>query len=138
MSFATDIAAIPLTARQTDAKGFLPPIIRATGHLLFVLADAATEEGHRILTDDEALEELTHAKGHWDAITTNEAISTPTKTLITAFGKAVSSAITEFPDWDRNARITNLRDLGNRAAGISAALDRELVGLRDSDAGLSL
>jgi len=139
MTFATDLAKVPFTATQQNAVGFLPPLMRAAGHLLFVLADCAVAEGDtRPLTDDEVAGELKHAKEHWDAIVLDEALSAGTRETLGFIGKCITSANKEFGTWDRDAKIRNLRDLGNRIAGVTATLDRELVGLRGSDPGLTL
>lgn len=140
-SFATVLATIPFAPTQADAKGFLPPLVRALGHMTYVLADCAaaeTDATKRILDDPRALTELKHAAAHWKASNANDALTATTATAIANLGKALDAAIKEYPDWTNPDRIRNLRDLGNRAAAISAILDRELVGLKDSDAGFSL
>lgn len=139
MAFTDDLAALPIQSNTQDAKGFLPPILRAAGHLLFVLGNAADETIE--LTEEnetELLDELVHAKGHWDAITRNDAISTEATARLDAFGTAFTSAITEFGGWDRQAKLRNTRDLANRIVSFAAAMDRELVGLTDSSAGTVL
>lgn len=140
MTFATDLATLPYDAREQEAKGFLPPIARATGHLLFVLTDSAIDAagGTRVLQDEEALGELTHAQAHWRQITGTEVISAAAATHITNYGRAIDAAIAEFADWTADQRRDNLRDLANRGAGLMAALDRELVGLRNSDPGFAI
>ena len=138
MAFIDDLARLPVHTRQANATGFLPPFTRMAGHLLFVLADCATEEGHRVLTDDEALNELQHAKDHWAARRTDTPLSTATTEVLGHLDSALTSAIAEFAGWDRDTKIRNLRDLGNRVASLTAVLDRELIGFRDSDAGIAL
>ena len=139
MAFTDDLAALPIQSTTQEATGFLPPILRAAGHLLFILGQAADDE-IELTTENETelLDELTHAKGHWDAITRNEALSTEATTRLDAFGTAFTSAIAEFPTWDRPTKLRNSRDLANRIVSFAAALDRELVGLTNSSAGTAL
>jgi hypothetical protein len=138
MSFADDIARIPYNPRGTDAAGFLAPMFRTVGHLLMALNATADETLREHTNDEEILTELRDARTHWDAVNWNEALSTATATTVTAFGGALGSAAEEFPNWDEQTRIRNIRDLANRSAAIASVLDRELVGLRDSDPGYAL
>jgi hypothetical protein len=135
MTFATDIAAIPYAPTQAEPKGFLPPLARTLGHLMFTLEAIAAE---REIPEDELLGELTHARDHWNALDHGGSLSAPTATTITAISKALGSAVEEFGEWDKDQRVRNVRDLGNRVAGYTAALDRELLGLRGSDPGHQL
>lgn len=135
MTFATDIAAIPYAPSQAQPKGFLPPLARTLGHLMFTLEAIAAD---REIPEDELLNELTHAKDHWSTLDHGGSLSAPTATTIEAIGKALDSAVTEFPTWNKDQRVRNVRDLGNRVAGYTAALDRELLGLRGSDPGHQL
>jgi len=136
VTFATDIAALPFAPAQPEAVGLLPPIARTLGHLMFVLEHVAAERN--ALTEDELLAELTHARSHWDAINTNEALSFATTAELNKVGAAIRSAAREYGGWDRDNRIRNLRDLSNRIVGFTVALDRELVGSRVSDPGFNL
>jgi hypothetical protein len=136
MAFADDIARIPFTPRGTDAAGFLAPMFATIGHLMLVLE--ATAEETITLPDEELRGELEHASLHWNAINAGEALSTPAAGTIADFGAALQSANTEFDDWDEATRLRNIRDLANRSRALATILDRELVGLRDSDPGYTL
>lgn len=136
MSFADSIALLPFTARGTNAAGFLPPIFRAMGHLLLVVAITADPTDETPLT--ELGQELRDAKDHWDAINHNQALSAGMAQHLVSFGHALNDAEAEFSDWTPEVRTRNIRDLANRAAGLAALLDRELIGLRDSDPGYQL
>lgn len=138
MAFVDDIAAIPYNPRGTDAAGFLAPMFRTIGHLLMVLNITADEELRDQTDEGILLTELRDAAAHWNAINGGQALSTATGTTVGAFGLALDSAIAEFADWDENTRIRNIRDLANRTASLAAILDRELVGLPDSDPGYTL
>ena len=137
MTFATDIAKIPFAARGTNAAGFLPPIFRAATHILFAAA-AMADPREDLITDEEVLGELNTAKGLWDVIATTEALSTPTAQLVTDFGACLTSAHAEFTGWTTDQKHSNFRDLANRVAAITATLDRELIGIRDTDPGYQI
>lgn len=109
------------------------------GHLLFVTATmAGTTEWEQLLSEEDALNELKHAKGHWDVVLTTENLSVATTTALGNINKALASAIVEYPTWDRDQRANNLRDLINRIVAFSGTLDREAFGIRDSDPGQNL
>lgn len=136
MTFIEDLGRLPIAANTPEATGFLPPILRASGHLLFVLGQAADEE-IELTPENEAelLSELQHAKGHWDAINANDALSAAAVAHLGNFGTAIDSAIAEFGTWDRPTKLRNTRDLANRIVSYAATLDRELVGITNSSAG---
>jgi hypothetical protein len=141
MTFAEELTKIPYNPRIPEATGFLPPIARATGHVMLALAVVASEvEGaERLMSDDDLLVEVNAANGHWAVITTdNETLSTTAKTHIFTYGKALDAVAKEWTTWDHDTRIRNLRDLANRLAALTVLLDRELVGLTTSDAGFNL
>ena len=136
MTFAADIAAIPYDPTSPDATGFLAPVLRASGHLLFALA--AHSDPDTTLTDEEILGEIQHAKGHWDAIYHGQALSTAADIKVQAFGLALQSALNEFEGWDDATRSSNLRQLAHGIVGLGTLLDRELVGLTNSQPGYAL
>lgn len=138
MAFTDTIAQIPFTPSTTNGRGFLPPIVRAQGHVLYLLGNLADAENHPV-TDEEALSELRAAEEHFRARSNpEETISTGTRAFATLLNTALTEAITEYPGWTPENRLTNLRNLAHRVVAFSAVLDRELAGLTDSDAGSSL
>lgn len=136
MAFAEDIALIPFAPRGTNAAGFLPPMFRTIGHLMLVLE--ATAEETIELPDTELQGELDHAWEHWNAIPGDAPISAASRDLIRHYGTALVSARDEFTGWDHDQRIRHIRDLANRTVAVAAALDRELVGITDTDPGYTL
>lgn len=136
MAFADTIKTIPGHAKTGEAKGFLPPYMRMMGHMLHLLADAASETP--VITVDEAQTEIGHASSHWEALTGDEILSTAARDHVKSIGKALEEAIAEWPEWDGPTRTRNMRDLVNRAVGLAVPLDRELLGIPDSDAGFNL
>lgn len=137
MTFTEALAAVPLTTRGTDATGFLPPIVRAQGHLGLVLAVVADEDDAS-MTDEQLLDELQQARNHWSAIMVPEAVSSTARQSIENLGDLIDATNGEWAGWEREDRVKNLRDVANRVVAFTAALDRELVGLTDSDAGSQL
>jgi hypothetical protein len=136
MAFVDSIRALPFAGRTQMGGGFLAPMVRAMGHLLFLLGCIADEDTP--VTDEAAINELTHARDHWNARAISEAVSTPVRERAVTIGTAINEAIAEWAGWDQQARETNLRDLNHRILQYAADLDRELVGLRDSDPGTTL
>ena len=136
MAFADSIRSIPYAPRTQQASGFVPPMLRAMGHVLYLTGCLADE--NVTVTEEEALEELRHAGAHWDARAETEATSDTVNQRARTIGVAIGEAIAEYPEWDNDRRIQNLRDLSNRIMAYSAELDRELVGLTTSDPGSSL
>lgn len=136
MAFADTIKLMPVHARTAEAKGFLPPFLRAMGHMLYLLADTAADEPK--ITVDEAGLEITHAFQHLQNLAGTDVLSTAARDHLATLQQALTDATVEWGDWDAKTRTKNMRDLVNRAVAISVPLDRELLGLPDSDAGLQL
>jgi hypothetical protein len=136
MPFTDTIAELPFTPRTPTASGFLPPMVRGMNHIVYLIGCMADEKV--TVTPEEAIEELKHAQEHWNARTETQAVSTDSVTRATTIGRGIGEAITEFADWNEEQRITNLRNLTHRILQYTAELDRELVGIRDSDPGSSL
>jgi hypothetical protein len=136
MAFADTIRAIPYTPRTQTASGFLPPMLRAMGHILYLTGCLADE--NMTVSDEEAINELQSATQHWLNRTATTATSTAINERASVIGVAIDEAISEYTSWPEDQRTQNLRDLANRIVAFSCHLDRELVGLTTSDPGSSL
>lgn len=137
MPFSDTIRTIPFSPRTPLGGGFLPPILRAQGHVLYLLGCLADEQ--TTVGDADAIAELTQAKEHFDArVDASAAVSTATLGLASTISTALGEARDEYTGWAPDIRLQNLRDLANRVVAFSAALDRELVGLTGSDPGSTL
>lgn len=136
MAFADTIRTLPFAGRTANASGFLPPLLRAMGHILYLAACAA--DANITINAGEGEAELDHAREHWNARANTQAVSTAARDRATAIGTALTEARAEWPNWDRETRTNNLRDLAQRLVQYTADLDRELVGIRDSDPGTTL
>lgn len=134
--FSDTIRELPFTGRSEQGAGFLPPMVRAMGHLM-VLLEYVGDPEHEV-TEDEITAELSAALLHWNARTTTQNVSTVAADRAVTLGTALLQMEEEFRDWDENTRINNLRDLNHRILQYTADLDRELVGLPGSDPGTSL
>lgn len=136
MAFQDTILGLAFTGRSPDGQGFLPPRWRSFGHITHLLGmlneDAVT------VTPDDAIQELTEASRHWGAGQEPEAVSTATRDYAARLHTAIDEAILEYNGWTEEQRINNIRNLNQRIAQFTALLDRELVGLRDSDPGIAL
>lgn len=136
MAFSDTLQTLPFAARTANASGFLPPMVRAMGHVLYLTGCLADE--NVTVTDAEAHTELDHAVEHWNARAVTENVSTASADRSRAIGTLLQEARAEYAGWEPEARVNNLRDLSHRILQYSADLDRELVGLPGSDPGSSL
>lgn len=134
--FSDTLRELPFNGRSEQGSGFLPPMIRAMGHLM-VLLEYVGDPAHEV-TDEEIENELNAAEQHWAARALTENISTTASDRAALINTAIHDARGEFSGWDENTRIANLRDLTHRVVQFTADLDRELVGLAGSDPGTSL
>lgn len=141
--FIATLTSIPYVPRQVMARGIVAPILRATGHLLFVYAVLSLpEDSQTILTEEEQINELLHAKEHTDisTLTDLQTLSTAVQGQIATFSEGVHVLHAEYPAWTRDERQAALLAITNRAAGLGVVLDRELAGVPAdrSDPGSSL
>lgn len=136
MAFADTIRAMPYVARTPQSSGFLPPLIRGMNHIINLLTCLADDQ--ITVTDEEAIAELTAAREHFNGRTATPAVSTAAVERANALTTALNEAIAEYPGWNADQRIGNLRDFVHRVLQYCADLDRELVGLRTSDPGTTL
>lgn len=136
MSFAETIQTIPFNPRQPQATGILAPFNRASGHVLYLLGCLADDT--QTVAEEDALAELNHAQEHLDARQRTANLSAQAEAHLTALNTATAQLREEFTNWDDETKIRNTRDLAQRFIGISAFLDRELVGLPGSDPGSTL
>lgn len=136
MAFTDTIATIPFAPTQQAATGFLPPLVRGMGHVLYLLGCEADEAV--TVTPEQATAELTAAREHWNARSETNNVSSLARERSTTLGLAISEALNEYTGWTPDQRTSNLRDLSNRIVAYTAELDRELIGLTGSDAGSSL
>lgn len=134
--FRTTVHAIPFSPTTENGAGFLPPIIRALGHILYILGCLAAEDV--TVAEADAVTEITHAKGHWDARVVPASVSTAAATRGIAISELFTLAQDGFTRWPEDHRVDNLRELANRIVDYTAFLDRELTGVTGSDAGRML
>jgi len=135
--------------KTSEGKGFLPPFLRALTHVTYALGisedelpkiknGSATEDKKIKETMAKVKDELTAAYSHFEKVEVTDAFSSEAQTQLITYKKVLNAAMAEFEDWDRDTKITNLTSLVHKLVGISAMLDRELIGLRDSDPGSNL
>ena len=148
--FTEFLSNIPYRPREQTAKGVLAPLVRSMGHILYLVAVLAHEQNtpegtayFEILSDEEKRNELIHAAAHLDAAALARdatVLSSRAKTNLLSYAVAVNYARDGYTEWSPEERLLLYRNLANRAAGLAAMLDRELIGLSAdrSDAGTSL
>lgn len=148
-TFANTITGIPYNPRSEFATGFITPIMRAIGHILYAAAAAAAtqpaEEGaalpQPVISEIEIERELQEAynhlsPAHFPFTTANTSLAA--QNLIETFVSAIRLATLEYSGWTSAERIYNLKALANAAAGIAVFLDYELLGISGSNPGSSL
>lgn len=136
MPFVETINRIPFAPRTAQGAGFLPPIVRAQGHILYLLgclAEDSIEVGV-----PHALGELAHAREHWHERERTQNISDRASEEADTLELAIAECAQEYEEWTDETRLTNIRSLANRVVQYAANLDRELVGLTSSDPGSTL
>jgi hypothetical protein len=144
-TFNEFIAPIPYRPAREYATGVLAPLLRSMGHILYltaILAQETNNEGEIKMPEEEKQNELNHAAAHLDATplaNDTGTFSTNAKANILTYATAVAHARDSFHNWTPQDRLICLRNLANRAAGLAASLDRELIGLtpENSDPGTS-
>jgi len=143
-SFATLSEEIVYNPKTSEGKGFLPPLLRTLVHLGYALGiaddalpkDAADKKNAEVIKLIK--EEITGAISHCEKVEISTNFSKIAQDQLKAFLGALKALNAEFEGWDRDAKVNNIQTLFNKSFGISAMLDRELIGLRDSDPGSNL
>lgn len=137
MGFSEEIAALPFSPSTEHGRGFFPPFMRAGGHLLYLLG-RLTDTPTRRPTDNQIRQELDSLKLHFQNFVVPEHMSAQARTNVEAYQRAFNALDTEIEGWDMEAKVANILMLSNRLMQLMAFLDREALGLRDSDAGQEL
>jgi hypothetical protein len=136
-TFEEALAELPFTPTTDSGRGFLPVFQRAVGHFLYVLG-RLTDTPTRRPTDNQIREEIDSIKLHFTDLIIPDYMSTRSKTYIENFQNAFNILDAEIESWDAETRVNNLRSLDNRAIQLMAFLDREVLGIDNSDPGQSL
>lgn len=137
MAFADTISGIPFTPSTSNGRGFLPPLVRLEGHLLYLLG-RLTDTPTRRPTDNQIREEFDSIRPHLESFSLPVYFTQATKDRVNNFLTAFNEMDAEIGDWDYDTKIANLRMLANRGVDLLPVLDREVLGIRDSDAGQAL
>lgn len=141
-TFGDVINAIPFEPRSEEGTGFLPPVIRAMGHILHCVALATPRTAVERINA-----EISAAMGHWNNATLPEGLSSITRQQFESLTEAINMANAQIGDWITHngncadgcdCRIARLRNLSNRVISFSSRLDRELMGIRETDPGAQL
>lgn len=135
--FAEIVAELPFTPTTEQGKGFLAPLLRTSGHLLYLAAQMGEEENRRP-TAAQKKEEIEAALAHWAGVEINDSFSKGAKEYMEKISSALRATQTEHPNWTAEASVENFKLLANRIAQLFSTLDREVLGIRESDAGFSL
>lgn len=132
-------------AAQEQARGFLTPIMRAMGHLLYALAGSTATPP--VLTAEEVHNEVIAAQTHLaSGIFTALPLAEHPISILSASASFHLSLIVEktgeitvnWPQLPEADRPRFLLTLINAYAGYTALLDRELAGIYYADPGSTL
>lgn len=135
------------TPKTAEGKGFLPPLMRALTHITYALGlsddDLPKTKAEKNYDAIEKMikEEIDEAIKHFDKVEipdSTDIFSSIATDQVKTYHKALKALSAEFSDWDKDTKVNNLTSLVHKLMGICAMLDRELVGLRDSDPGSNL
>lgn len=127
---------LPYSPQTPNGRGFLPPFLRAVGHLLYGLG-RVTDSKEKDKFDFLKVE-IKDAVEHFSSLEVNSAFSVKAKENLVGLTEALEAYQREYEGWAEEERLSNMRNLVNKALGIASALDRELIGIRNSDPGSAL
>lgn len=136
-TFEEAVSLLPFSPSTENGKGYLPPLMRGIGHLLY-LAGRISDTPTRRPTDNQIREELDSIKRHFEGFSVPDYFSAQGKLHSSNFMEAFNALDAEIIEWDVDSRVSHLAQLNNRALQLMAFLDREILGIRDSDAGQAL
>ncbi len=136
-TFDEAIVQLPYNPVTESGRGFLPPFSRAVGHILYLLGRLSDTPTRRP-TDNQIRQEIDSIKVHFGGFFVPDYLSEQAKTHVMNWRIAFDALDTEIAGWDGDTRIANLQKLQNRTIQLFAFLDREVLGLRDSDPGQEL
>lgn len=137
MTFEDIAATLPFTPSTEQGRGFLPPMTRAIGHLLYLLGRISDTPTRRP-TDNQITEEISAIQLHFTEFTVPDFMTENTTSYVNNFKALLDSTAENLVSWDEDTRKSNLTILNNRAIEVMKHLDREILGITDSDAGQNL
>jgi hypothetical protein len=135
--FSEILTSLPFTPATTQGRGFFGPLNRTTGHFLYLLGRTSDTISRRP-TDNQITEELNALSEHLSEFVVPDYMSQRAKDYVATFLEGVQNIRDNFLSWDEETRINNLRSFCNRISQIHVFLDREVLGIPNSDAGQSL
>jgi len=134
-SFEDILAKFSYTPASEEGAGFLPVIGRSSGHLLYLVG---RYEDKTKPTTSKAKEEIEGALGHWSNLVVEDYFSTKAKTEIGIIDTLLRRAQTDIESWTNEEVSLRVQSITNRMIQLLANLDREVLGIRGSDAGFNL
>jgi hypothetical protein len=111
-------------------------MIRGMSHVIYLVG--VLDDEVSTVAEAEAVTELQHALEHWHAREHTTYISDAAAAQADTLELALTQALNEYASWSVDLRVGHLRNLVQRYFQFLANLDRELVGLTNSDPGSSL
>lgn len=130
------LGRMSFSATTANGRGFLPPFVRGIGHLLYLMGRISDSRA-RNQTFIET--ELQATRNHWASIhRPHTAMSESSVRAFDGLADLLDLLIANIASFEDEDKIEAIRGLVNRALFFTATLDRELIGLRDSDAGYDI
>lgn len=135
-TFESITSTIPVFNTTEHGKGFLPPFFKAAGHLLY-LAGRQAESATRKPNDVDIQDELESCLKHLDNVNV-EGVTPRVAEAVFTIRAMVEHTQKEYRLWEAKERDKNFIKMAHIASLVMPVLDRELLGYRDSDAGILL
>ena len=128
---------IPYTPRTDYGSGFLPPLVRAFTHSLFIIG---ANHNDWPMTNEQAVHEITELRRHLQGLhTIDDLLSAQTKEYLNVWKKHTDDLYAELDEGFKadpdNATIAQYKPIiktyAEQTFGLLSALDKELAGLSD-------
>lgn len=129
------VARFPYNPVTDNGRGFLAPFARVLGHVLYLAGRYDDKNGP---TPEKARDELTGALSHWNNMTTELGFSEKAQEEVRLIGQILEHAAAQIDSWSKDDGLKNTQKIANRLAQFAANLDREVLGIPNSDAGYIL
>lgn len=131
------INGLAFSPSTEQGRGFMAPIMRTAGHILNLVISVGEDTWD--ISEDDIRQDIVDTKAHWDTIDTGDIhFSTAANEYRDGITNSFAALEAQFMEWTPEERINRLRNLANRITQYGAMLDREVLGIRNSDAGSSL
>ncbi len=128
---------LPYNPQTQNGKGFLPPFLRALSHLLYGLgrvSDSKDADKFVFLKPEikDAIEHLNNVE------VDTKVFSKAAQESLVILKQSLEAYEREYEPWTEDEKLSNMKSLVNKVMSIASMLDREFLGIRNSDPGSAL